>query len=459
MIMNKFFRLLVFGVFSLSLFVGCEKAKDQLPIDEISPEEEITIFDVYHFNDTTGFKENSVRSANTSDAGRWITGIKNKKLWIGLFNDESYEQLDEWITSEELPENKKRIGIAPPLLADWGYATYGFATDKQIDTSLDWEKEKGYIYLLKDGDIKTIDLDISVAAGEEPNLSASENDLYIKNPKANKNSLIYFDGEFKILDEVSFYQMGDTIITSFIENEKLGFRLVGENWMGETTFDRHRKYHIGYGEYEEYQIDNFEIGSISPMEWGYVIVPTYYTQDGDIHTNDDVIFMSDKSVYCYQYVHDPQKWYNNSILVRQNGFITNSSKDQYIVLNSKAEKILSFEDNDWGNSDYMMRTLFQSACSYSNLLKITMAKRWASTTVILVENYDCVKNETIWSNNLEYEGEELLVATDDRVEVNLLRQEKNLWTFLIDTYDYSGAHKAIKFQVNADNGEITYLPL
>ena len=88
-----------------------------------------------------------------------------------------------------------------------------------------------------------------------------------------------------------------------------------------------------------------------------------------------------------------------------------------------------------------------------------MATYWASKTVILVENYDCVTKETRWSNNLEYEGEELIVATDDRVEVNLLRQEKNIWTFLIDTYDYSGAHKAIKFQVNADNGEITYLPL
>ena len=69
--MNKFFRLLVFGVFSLSLFVGCEKVEDQLPIDEIITEEKKTLFDVYHFNDTTGFKENSVRSANTSDAGRW----------------------------------------------------------------------------------------------------------------------------------------------------------------------------------------------------------------------------------------------------------------------------------------------------------------------------------------------------------------------------------------------------
>lgn len=445
----------MFLALNMLLFVGCGSDEED-DLIELEGETIINIFDICHFNDTTGFKENSIRYANISDAGIWITGIKNKKLWIGLFNDESYEQLDEWIDSEELPENKKQIGIASPVLADWGYATYGFATNENINSGFSWENEKGYIYLLKDGNIKTVDLDISLVGGEEPNLSVSKNDLYIKNLKAGKNCLIYFDGEFKILDDVSFYQMGDTLITGFIENEKLGFRLVGENWMSETVFDRHRKYHIGYGEYNEYQIDNFEIRSISPMEWGYVIVPTYYTQEGGIHTND-VIFLSDKSVYCYPYVHSPQKWYNNSILVRQNGSVTNSSKDLYIVLNSKAEKIVSFEYSNWGN-DNMMKRLFQSACSYTNLLKIRMAASWASTTVILIENYDCVTNETTWSNNLEYEGEELLVATDDKVEVNLLEQDKNVWTFLIDTYDYSGAHKAIKFQVNADNGEITYLP-
>ena len=118
---------------------GCGEEEVEIPNDSIIDEgnkETNPLFEIYHFKDTSNFKPGSLRQANHSHEGIWISGIKNGKAWIGLFSDNDQKQLDEWIGKEDLPNNILQIGIAPPIKTDWGYYSAAMISDKGIDINM-----------------------------------------------------------------------------------------------------------------------------------------------------------------------------------------------------------------------------------------------------------------------------------------------------------------------------------
>lgn len=124
-----------------------------------------------------------------------------------------------------------------------------------------------------------------------------------------------------------------------------------------------------------------------------------------------------------------------------------------LVISQEGEKVTEFEENGL-DDDFMLETLCSRPSSYSSIIKVTRARNWADYTVVSIDNYDLVKQENIWSVNIDALGSS---SVNDRFTTEILEQNKNSWIMEATVTSFDGKSKKAKFELNIETGEITYL--
>ena len=467
---------------------GCGEEEVEIPNDSIIDEgnkETNPLFEIYHFKDTSNFKPGSLRQANHSHEGIWISGIKNGKAWIGLFNDNDQNQLDEWIGKEDLPNNILQIGIAPPIKTDWGYYSAAMMSNKEISAYV----EEHAVAVFDDNHVSIWNTGIKGNECTNINIEPVQNYFIVKPDFANfeyfenlyslegkviisraQKIIVYYDhfiaeknnkktmmdSDGKILHEdLEIYEKNVSAFISYFDKDQLGISLLNEQegileeWIMSENFDKDRKYHLGYGDYLEYHINKVYISQVNSTKWGYVITPNYITDKEESFT-DDILLLYNKKVYCVQNVSSWESWYNNSILIWP--LYQTNDMNKCLVISQEGEKVTEFEENGL-DDDFMLETLCSQPSSYSSIIKVTRARNWADYTVVSIDNYDLVKQENIWSVNIDALGSS---SVNDRFTTEILEQNKNSWIMEATVTSFDGKSKKAKFELNIETGEITY---
>lgn len=168
-------KKLFFLAFILSLIISCDK-------EETDPYKD---FWGYHVKDTTGlklFKSKHLEEAN------YLIGLRDKKLWIGKFDNDTKEQLREW-NSPEIFNTKRTIDFGYGEIKEFKFELH--SASLQIET-LD-KRDVAILAQIGQGDELLSDLYVT----RENNIQ-----LYnIENPKNNfvKNySLVTWNNGYAI---------------------------------------------------------------------------------------------------------------------------------------------------------------------------------------------------------------------------------------------------------------------
>lgn len=110
------------GLFLLLIFcIGCEKEGEEgeepdTPIPE--QPHDYAEFWGYHVKDTTGLQTETLKTIHSNDT-TWLFAMKNKKPWFGMFNENTKEQLDEWLgTASYSLNNQASIPFKPFKISD-----------------------------------------------------------------------------------------------------------------------------------------------------------------------------------------------------------------------------------------------------------------------------------------------------------------------------------------------------
>lgn len=92
--MNRVFKVCMFVICSLLLLSSCDK--DPLMGSEEWEQERRNNFYDYKVKNREGFDMLSITPCAYNEDTAFLTGIKNEKMWIGMFNLHTKEQLKEW---------------------------------------------------------------------------------------------------------------------------------------------------------------------------------------------------------------------------------------------------------------------------------------------------------------------------------------------------------------------------
>lgn len=92
--MNRVFNVCMFVICSLLLLSSCDK--DPLMGSEEWEQERRNNFYDYKVKNREGFDMFSITPCAYNEDTAFLTGIKNEKMWIGMFDNHTKEQLKEW---------------------------------------------------------------------------------------------------------------------------------------------------------------------------------------------------------------------------------------------------------------------------------------------------------------------------------------------------------------------------
>ena len=111
--MNRVFNVCMFVICSLLLLSSCDK--DPLMGSEEWEQERRNNFYDYKVKNREGFDMLSITPCAYNEDTAFLTGIKNEKMWIGMFDNHTKEQLKEWNGTETIERTIK---------IDKGYGEY-----------------------------------------------------------------------------------------------------------------------------------------------------------------------------------------------------------------------------------------------------------------------------------------------------------------------------------------------
>ena len=139
-------KKLFFLAFILSLIISCDK-------EETDPYED---FWGYHVKDTTGLELSQAKLVGEID---YLLGLRGGKLWIGKFNWETKEQLQEW-NSTEVFNTRRTIDFGYGEIKEYKFDLHSASLQVEI---LD---EQSVAILAKIGQGEELLSDLYVASGD-----------------------------------------------------------------------------------------------------------------------------------------------------------------------------------------------------------------------------------------------------------------------------------------------------
>lgn len=446
-------------IYSLGLVilsVSCGDDKNEIPQPEIDPD---LIYDMYfmgyHVEDTTGFDKETLQFYTSNDTA-WIYAIKDQAVWFGMFNDNTKEQIAEWQgASSEKSGYDNAFPVNPHKVGD-KYVCF---------MDLPEEEDLSYRYrpfLLSEGKAYPLH-DIEVGFGNEDYITvkgAGENILVVL--PSNRGGSVYSPTGEEIVSSVATKE----ILESDMGKEYFSGFKDGKTWLGvcengemiaeytsRDTYDRNITIDMGYGEYREHYVEVLSFGysnsGLLETEWGYVFYPLFKNEESDYDGGDlyDAFLCKDGVMqpvfvgeYDYRFM---SNWYDESILIGRG------------VFSQEGERIVEFEDEYYDlGEDPMLLTFLKEPCSYTHMIRVAHARAWADYTVVSIERYDLINEETIWSVNVDALGTS---AEDSKYAATIVEKDDNSWTLEVSVTSYEGDRKTALFRLNTNTGDITYL--
>lgn len=394
----------------LSLFLlGCSKE------DEIRYETGNELLNKNNITDVIEvFQEEENQTGET-----FFFGNRKGKDWFALFDSSGILQ-EEWYGKDRYYRPKVVQQITPPFLhhfkklqnGNYAFMYYFYPEEvKQVVYLCDnQEVDYGFIVNEEIGGCYPI---------EEDRFRAYDGNIYD------------FEGNLFVSD---YGGWNESLYTGFQDDKVwVGYYDKDGNWLeaiGMEPFERNRKRHLGYGEYEEYFIDQITVSSsyfndeetLFETNWGCVFVSI----DGD------VFCVNNKKVYYYTMESEKTgyeigicNWFNGDILI--NG---------YILLSPKAEFVTEF---------------LEPLKSTDEILSQEECIRFESYSFSRI-NY--VEGKTTWETSIE---KLYGFQFNARITMTIIEKGTTTWRYRCDIVNVDGSRDAFDFNLNTETGEVSNL--
>lgn len=467
--MRKLFGLILF----VCLCVGCKKetsVEEDTNFPE-TPEFPNSIFNQFNFNDTTGFIKESIREENNIDNNfsTILTGIKDKKIWVGEFDGQK-NIINEYLGVTEIADTTDYVCIYNMKQCDWGNICYAVLPSKKyydnfISHGLTLKRNPNMTPATNLGNIYLLILKDDQVYNALTNINKQENVIKIYD-----KDILTYQGSFPLCENSALYTnegkllMKDIKIENYYDSKRDTTFLIGfeedhlkirmyetnnfkDEWEGIEKFNRDRKYHLGYGEYEEFYIKTISINKIFKIRNGYSLIPEYETITGD--KKIDILLCKEGNIN-YSLLPDPtfcpveiRDWYNGSIIAyMEHDNKNNSYKENiYNIIDKNGELIHSWKES------IMPYTL-------DNIEPVSY-KEWIGikTNYPITMNRDNSNGDNIWSVKIK----SLNDYVNSKFHFSITNKSDKIWTYSCDIINYDGSKSQENFMVNIETGEITYL--
>lgn len=445
--------------FTLFFCLACTK-EDVIPEpepDPVPPTPAVDYFDGFHVKDTAGFEKSTIRIQERAENITSITGMKQAKLWIGLYNTISKEEIQTWSNASLFQGATSECTLSSFLSFEWGYAAVlymGSYSIRQTDATTG-------VLLLKKGEKDFRCYDYSEGGGKGLNpvgdkvLVNSTKEL--SSPLYTKREVISPDEKVVINSVTSLTYLGSSFYSGFDEDDKMWFARVEENgavieeWRGTEVTERNVRLHLGYGEYRDHYIDRIfdDLAASSQLEmpWGYIIQPAYRESAGSAWVSGylEYLFLKDGVVTRIPGKTEHARftaWYNESVLVK-----TGIDKTVYTIYSPEGEVILERESTS-------NKGIYGEPVSYESYVQVTNLPDAESSTVdfhIIKYNIATPQENPVWDKVIKN------VPASAKVTWNILEKNEGKWTSQFDLLYYSGAKETVTCVIDMGSGEITYL--
>lgn len=446
-IMKVVFKILVV---SFILLVGCTKddaiTEEPIPEPEI-PQNPYEWFDGYMVEDTTGFdRKIPIERIYFSEDTTLLYGRKHGKLWLGMFDSDTKEELNSWLCSkEDSIDIRYEYNSYKPMFK-------GFVlllqknTGEGIDVCPFFLNEKNEAFSLEE---------IKVHYGNDDGFIIQQVDQSIAIYRTYYSGNIYSQTGDKINSSIEFsddFHLGkEQYYISGFKNDKLWFAIcekgsILDEYVTIDDYDRNLKFNLGYGEYEDVYLDSPRTGRVVKTPWGYAF--TLFVEFGHGDVNYDSFICSDNIIYPIKIGYQGSSleignWYDNSVIVH----LWNPS-DKYEVYSSKGELLYQVEkDSPMGifHSVELMEPI-----SFSEYIYVD-SKGGFGTSVRFLKCNLKKQDDYIFES---YVGD---LPKDSRVTVTLIDKKTTLWRYQFDIVNYDGSKKQFYIDLNIQTGEITYV--
>lgn len=412
------------GVFALlvMLVVGC--SKEENGVDN---------YYGYHIRNEEGLDKESIGKEQISPDSTFLFGIKNRKIWMGLFNEQTKEQLEEWECMEMLADSVKKISAYYSLVTIKG----GYIFNAELffrEDGLRDDRNKSQVLILHDNIINVIDIPGIVSVYDDMLLGGNERQF----------DLYSLKGEL-ITDDVSSYKKGDSTFLAGFKRDKAWVGLYDANrkllkeWISPNKFERTIKRYTGYGEYEEIyveyilQISGYGSScSISETNWGYTVLSPL-GESGRWH---GLFLLNESNVYFYcpesGGIDNVGEWFDESILVGRDSPIVRK------VISPKGELIVNlkyFKDGE--------------PISYTDIVSYQSE----STSHYMVRS-DLKEGKEIWKTKIDKLDN---IQSDAKVTHTITQKNGQIWTYHYEVVNFDGSKESFDFSINLETGVLTYL--
>lgn len=429
------------GLFLLLIFcISCEKGGEEPDIPVPEQPYDYAEFWGYHVKDTTGFQIETLKTIHSNDT-TWLFAIKNKKPWFGMFNENTKEQLDEWLGAASYSlKNQTSIPFKPFKISDGFIFFIEYPNGETIDHVDFFTCEPFILQKNKAIPLKSYD---NIVSGNSQQFSVLEIDNNILIYHSSNRGYIYsIEGEELVNKVVIKYKQidDDYDFLSGFKQEKAWLGIYKDNkliqeYVGNEFYDRNKKIYKGYGEYEDYHVEEFLFGRLLKTDWGYIFAPEV-TYSDPFYITLDLFICKDgkmKRMDAPSYEFLLSNWYDGSFLTYE------YSSKIYSIYSSKGVLILQ---EKWKiNND--------SAPFYNNAMPV-------SFTEYIEYERGSISRHNLLSNQYSPIWKQTIATIQDNSKVtwNLLDNQSDIWIYQVDILNYDGSKQEINFSININTGDI-----
>ena len=420
--------------------IGCEKKelyeKSDIVYDQYKYLKE------YNIKDTVGIEWGSVFIQNTEGGEYLLSGVKQEKLWFGLFDD-ARNEVQTWTHENIIDESLRMVMVYRVLTFDWGYAIGVVINNSQSSIEeLYANPPVGVMFLNKTSNFA---FNLTGFYPENFDLQKYASHVVVRNSphgfglrQTLINSIFNSKGE-KMVDLIS--DEISEILFGLKDNNRLWVGVydtegdILEEWSSVESFQRNRRIDLGYGEYRDLAIERVAVGSIIKTDWGYTVAPVYYdNKNGQANYSGDIFLLNKENIFFYTSELKGydwlSNWHNGSILFRLGA--------SYSVVSPEGRELETFDSYD--GVDNVFKTL-----SYTEVIRGGYNS---------INRYNYKTNEEIWSAPLyDY----ITIQSDARLTPTITDKDANTIIYELDILNRDGSRQSFKCEININTGSVTVL--
>ena len=291
----------------------------------------------------------------------------------------------------------------------------------------------------------------NIVSGNDRQFSVSEIDDKILIYHSSNHGYIYSkEGEELVNTVVIKYKQNDDDydFLSGFKQEKAWLGIYKDNkliqeYVGNEVYDRNKKIYKGYGEYEDYYVEEFLFGRLLKTDWGYIFAPEV-TYSDPFYITLDLFICKDgkmKRIDAPSQNFSLHNWYDDSFLVYEYSIV-------YTIYSKNGELILQHKKTPDHYVD-PFRT--------GNIIPVSFTEyiwndywSWGDEASLRIRRYglDSYATYPIWQQTIA------TIPGNSKVTWNLLDNQSDIWIYQVDILNYDGSKQQINFSININTGAI-----